>query len=434
MVSAAASAAERYVLQGGTGRKDGSDWANAYTSLPSTLTRGDTYYVADGNYPGRTFSTPVSGTLPITIKKATAADHGTSTGWTAAYGDGQASFTSGFQFTTSNWVIDGQTGGGAANGWGQNFGFKITETSDSNAVIKIGQSGTANNITIKHVDLQGKGSVSNSGGSMSNDGLAIYGSSDVTLSYFRMSGIGRCPFFISPKNAIIEHGWIASFYGSGAVHSEVASIWAFAGNIGDVTFRSNLFTDIQSTGGIMWDNSSNTSARLFIYGNVFYKPAGASWGQANGIIGGWTGGNGEQFRNVTVYNNTFINVNQESLSTLPNVYSGNNAYNNLFYNSSSPNFAKFGGHDYNHFINSGGTHSEANGTSSTSGDPFVNYVGLDFRLKAATAAGMALTSPFKIDPLGRTRGLDGLADRGAYEFDAGGTNSALAPPTNVKVQ
>lgn len=425
-----AHAANRYVRAGATGAQDGSDWNNAYAALPSTLVRGDTYFIADGSYTGRTFGTAVSGTTPITIKKATVADHGTSTGWSDAYGDGLAAFESALVFTSSYWVIDGQTGGGAANNWSQNFGFKVTEKGDGNAVLKVGQNSTANSITIRHVDLQGKGSVSNSGGSASNDGLAIYGDSDVTLSHFRMAGIGRCPFFMSPRNVVIEHGWVQSYYGSSAVHSEVASIWAFDGSVGDTTFRHNLFTDIQSTGGIMWDNSSNNSARLNVYGNVFYKPAGATWSKANGVIGGWTGGGGEQFRNATVYNNSFINVDQESLSTFPNVYSGNVAYNNIFYNSTSPNFAKFGQHDYNHFINSGGAHAESNGTSATSGDPFVNVLGLDFRLKAATTGGQQLQAPFNVDPLGKVRGADGITERGAFEYGGAVT---LTPPLNLSV-
>lgn len=426
-----AHAANWYVRAGAAG--NGTDWNNAYPSLPATLVRGDTYYVADGSYPGRTFGTAVSGTTPITIKKATVADHGTTTGWVDSYGVGQASFTSGFVFASSYWVIDGQTGGGAANKWGQAFGFKITEKGDGTAVIKTGQNAsgqsvTSNFITIRHVDLQGKGSVSGQGGSFSNDGLAIYGSSNVTLSYFRMAGIGRCPFFISPSNLVVEHGWVQSYHGSSGVHSEVASIWGFASSVGDVTFRYNLFTDIQSTGGLMWDNSSNPSARLNVHGNVFYKPAGATWQRANGVIGGWT--SNSAFHNATVYNNTFVNVDQESLSTLPTVYSNNVAYNNLFYNSSSPSFAKFANHDYNHYINSGGNHAETNGSSATSGDPFVDLVGMDFRLKAASATGAVLAAPFNVDAWGKTRGADGTFDRGAFEFGGGST---LLPPVNLRV-
>jgi hypothetical protein len=391
------------------------------------------YYIAEGSYAGRSFSTAASGTSLITIKKATAADHGTSTGWNDSYGDGQVVFNSGLTFSSPYWVLDGQTGGGAENKWNQNLGIKVIEKGDSNSIIKFASS-SASNITVRHVELQGKGSVSSAGGSSSNDAVSIYGASNITISYFWMHGVGRCPFFISPKNLIVEHGWVQSYYGSSAVHSEVASIWGFSGSVGDVTFRYNLFTDIQSTGGLMWDNSSNTSAKLSVYGNVFYKPAGASWGEANGVIGGWTGGGGEQFHNASVYNNTFINVDQESLSTFPNISSGNTASNNLFYNCQSPDFSKFSTHNYNHYINSGGTHSEANGTSASSGDPFVNLAGMDFRLKAATAAGLKLAAPFNLDPLGLARGADGVADRGAFEFGTGGAPvPTLNAPSNLRV-
>ena len=51
-VAASAEAANHYVRQGAGG--SGGDWTNAYSDLPSTLTRGDTYYVADGTYSSHT--------------------------------------------------------------------------------------------------------------------------------------------------------------------------------------------------------------------------------------------------------------------------------------------------------------------------------------------------------------------------------------------
>lgn len=431
-VPLSAQALNYHVRVGATGNNNGADWTNAYAALPTTLLRDSVYYIADGTYSGRTFSTATSGTALITIKKATVADHGTSTGWSNTYGDGQAVFNGMFDFTSSYWVIDGQTGGGAGS-WNTGFGFKIVEIGDPSAIIRIAYSGTANNITIRHVDLQGKGSVSNQGGYYSNDGIAIYNSaSKTTLSYAWLHGIGRCPvFIIGSQNTIFEHLYVSSYFGSSNTHSELMS--SGQGTMGDVTWRYSLITDIQSTGGLMWDNNTNPSAHLYVYGNVFYKPAAANWGQANGVIGGWTGGNGEQFRNVWVLNNTFINVDQQTLSTFPNVYSGNIASNNIFYNSQSPDFSKFGTHNYNHFINAGGTHSEANATSDASGgDPFVDYVNLDFRLKTPTTAGTSYPTPYNLDPASTTRGSDGAWDRGAFEF---GNNSiaTLIPPTNVRI-
>ena len=48
---ATASTEVRFIREGATGNNSGTDWTNTWTSLPLTLVRGDTYYIADGNYP-----------------------------------------------------------------------------------------------------------------------------------------------------------------------------------------------------------------------------------------------------------------------------------------------------------------------------------------------------------------------------------------------
>ena len=70
-----AQAANHYVRAGATGSASGNDWTNAYTALPSSLIRGDTYYIADGSYAGYIFNTAASGTTLITIKKTVITDH-----------------------------------------------------------------------------------------------------------------------------------------------------------------------------------------------------------------------------------------------------------------------------------------------------------------------------------------------------------------------
>src|ERR1700754_1598691 len=55
-----AQAANHYIRAGSTGAQTGNDWSSAWPALPSTLVRGDTYYIADGTYSGRTFSTAAS--------------------------------------------------------------------------------------------------------------------------------------------------------------------------------------------------------------------------------------------------------------------------------------------------------------------------------------------------------------------------------------
>ena len=414
LASSAARAADRCVGPSATGDGSGSDWKNqmAWSATPA---RGDTWYLADGAYSGKDLSVPADGATPITIKKATLSEHGPSAGWDDALGDGQASFTSALNIDSPHWVLDGQTGGGPGR-WKEGFGFKITSTDDSAANVRIGYQDTADDVTVRHVDLEGKGSASNQGGGFSNDAVAIYGCSNITVSYAWIHGAGRAPFFIDTADSVFEYVHVESYFASDAVHAEVASIWAFGDlPIGDITFRNNLFTHVVSTGGLMFDNSSAPASHLYVYGNVFYKAPGEQWDEANGLIGGWTGGGGEEMHNVWVFHNTFINVDQASLSTLPNITSGGRAYNNLFYNSQAPSFEKFPDHDDNHFVSSGDTAGEPNGTSGD-GDPFVDAASLDFTLKANTAPGKDLGAPYDVDPLGHKRST---WTRGAYEFCEG---------------
>lgn len=433
--SIGAEAANQYVRSGAAGSNNGTDWTNAYTSLPATLVRGDTYYIADGTYGSRTLNTPASGALLITIKKATATDHGTSAGWNDTFGDGQAVFGQ-LAFSSPYWLVDGQTGGGPGS-WKSGFGFKISWSS-ATPLIDLHTS-APDHVTVRHIELEGT-SNSGGGGSIAQDAIAVFGADDFTISYFYTHAIGRCPFFISPGNGFMaEYGYIGDYVSTSAAHSEVASIWAFGGAFptATTTFRYNIFGYLQGTGGLMWDNSSNNSARLDVYGNVFWAdPTLAGFDNCcNGVIGGWTGGGGEDFFNVHVYNNTFANLSGsgEALGTFPTRAGNNEARNNLFYSVKSPGGGGgvWGTVTHNHFIL-----TPLIGTTTSTGttNPFVDMTGLDFALLAATPAGTSLPSPYNLSPKGTTRGADGTWDRGAIEFGTGGSDVPPAAPTNLTVR
>lgn len=418
-LSAPGFGANHYIRAGATGSQTGSDWANAcsgFTGLcaASSLVRGDTYYVADGSYGSYTFNRPVSGTSLITIKKATVSDHGTSAGWNDSYGDGVASFNGQINFTSSNWVFDGVSGGGPGS-WTSGFGFRISQTS----TVPLTRVGSANNITIRHVELVGNGNA-NGGGSIAQDGLAMFGGTNVTISYFSMNNLGRCPFFIVQSSSafVAEYGYIGTFISTAAQHSEIASIWDRASNM---TFRHNLFRHSAGTGGLIFEGTG-----MYVYGNVFYRAPGEKWSGGNGLIGSWTV---STINDVRVYNNAFINVNIPTLGTLFRSASGNIAYNNLFYNSGSPSFALFGMHDYNAFYDSGGSAGESNSQVGT-GDPFVSSEDLDFRLVVPTRTGIPLPAPYDRDPDGVTRGSSGVWNRGAFQ-STGASSSRPAPPTGL---
>jgi hypothetical protein len=326
-------------------------------------------------------------------------------------GDGVAIFTN-WEIATSHWIFNGVTGGGPSS-WTTGHGFQINHTTANAIDVNPGSVGS-DDITIKHVALIGN----------STQGVvgirAVPGSGTVTnlnVSYVYMNQIGNCPFLYVPvTDSIVEYSYLGTYTGDASNHSELMSVWGGSGNI---TFRYNVVTHVDSTGGIMFDNAGNASSYFDIYGNVFYKPSGDTWTGNNGVLGGWTGAGGEQLHNMRVYNNTFINIVLDILGTLPTTFSGNIAKNNIFYGSTSPDFAKFTTHDYNYFNNAGGTHSEANG-SSGSGDPFVAYVSLNFRLVADVGNWTALSSPYNADLYGTTR----TSSRGAIQFASSGTPSS----------
>lgn len=398
--------ANKYLRAGAAGSNNGNDWTNAYTSLSTletNLARGDVGYVADGAYTSVTLNTATSGTSTITIKKATIADHGTSTGWSDTYGDGVATFTGTMKFTTQYWVFDGVSGGGP-DSWNVGHGFEIDHSGTAGAGCEF----SASNQSVRHVKLIG-----NNGSSDSNSdsfSWATPGGSNISVAYCYTTNAGRCTIFANQTagSILFEYCYFNGINGFGSVHGEAASIW---GTPTDWTIRYCLLTDIDSTGGFMWDNQNSPSGYFRVYGCVFYD-IGSAWGtHGNGLLGGWTGGANEECHNFKVYNCTFITVSSGTacLGSNPDISSGLENKNNLFYNCSNVD-ATIWSSDYNHFIN-----SEVVGSNTTTsvGDPFADFASFNFRLEANTAAGVDLGSPFSTDMYGRTRST---WTRGAIEF------------------
>jgi len=196
----------RYIRQGATGNNNGLDWTNAWTSIPTTLTRDFTYYIADGSFPSYTFDDGVDGSKYITIKKATVSDHGTGTGWNNAYGDGVTEFTSTVYFDTDYWIFDGTSGSGTTG-----HGFKVTTTSCTSGSKLINIRNGADYITVAHAELEHCG-VDN-GYSQdcvyavnSTDG----GSSNLTFRYCYMHHPNRVHFLCNyVTNSLIEYCYLS---------------------------------------------------------------------------------------------------------------------------------------------------------------------------------------------------------------------------------
>ena len=421
-VAVPAMAANHFVRDGATGNGSGSDWTNACDDFtgacaPSALVRGDTYYVADGTYGRVSFNRAESGNTLITIQKATIADHGSNVGWNDTFGDGQARWFSGssgggtlVNFGTGFWKFNGVTGGGPGS-WKTGFGFVV----DSSVTGDTGMAVQNGNVTISHTEIIGVWDGNGSGGA--NDG--IFTNDDnvgghILFEYLYVHHQGRVSFFIRSHNTTIQYSWAELNENTPVEHSEGISAWRENGTTGtnevqNLVIRYNVWKDIEGTGGIVCDCNG-----WDVYGNVFWGTGDS--GTGHGAVTGWTQ---DDVFNTRVFNNTFIDANKAVMfSTSPGGSRGNiTVYNNIIFDTAFDD-TNVDDHDHNWFFSAGGTHGEPNGQAG-SGNPFVNINADNFHLVAATNPGRTLAPPFNVDPDGKSRGSDGVWDRGAFEF--GGT-------------
>jgi len=436
-----------YVRDGATGRGDGSDWTNAYTDLPTSLERGATYWVADGDYSGsHTFNDPEQGSEYITIKKAVdGMEHGSASDWNGAtMGSGVARFIIpdgaspySFSFKTGYYIIDGQVGGGPGQ-WDSGFGFRFdTETRDSDgrwANFGLGDSSEAPSyLEFRHLEIY-------------NPNRDPY---DTDMGWYSDTGhssqhitISRCywhdgRFFIDSrhsKNWTIEYSYIArnnpDYEGS-----PQGEFWQAHGNDSYHILRYNIFEDGFGTAAIAMKKFGHLDHFGWeFYGNVFYSTPNFDNGFGNGVIADTNkcvrDGVTCHTSDMKIYNNVFINI--EGVNAAPVYFrspitENNEVYNNIFYDmNTTAGWPFFYGvnHDYNWFYeiyrndNSEAdilANNETNGQLGTE-DPFINWTGMDFRLKQGTDPGLILQAPYDKDWFGNPRGDDGVWDRGAVEY------------------
>jgi hypothetical protein len=373
----------------GSGSGSGVDWNNtiAWSSISSTgFVRGNTYYIADGVYGSKTFSTPQSGTTWIYLKKATELDHGTSTGWSSTYGDGTAQFTSTtdeiWEITSPYWEFDGQTGGGPDN-WEGPFGFTVTpvtRTDTANAYKGILlSSSSADYITFKHIEMKHQAfvTINESLGQSFHLFHALSGSSNIHVSHSWFHQGNRMIFAISgASNWTIEYSKLGDNRGSNSGHSEIFNL---ANSNSNMTFRYNYFykwSHAFSTGAIVCLGSPNNN--ISIYGNIFDQTDTSYPGGWYTITCGWSTWYPTS-NDWKIYNNTFVNIKDGAyLFTLSNSSStGDDFSNNIIYDddgSATVTFTANGGshvtqHDYSWFSGTNG-YGESNGLTGGSTDPF----------------------------------------------------------------
>jgi hypothetical protein len=427
-------AANHYILQGGTG--NGTTWSNALNNLPDTLVRGDTYYIADGTYSEHMFNDAESGATYISIKKATAGDHGTDTGWQSTYGDGQAVFKGLINFTKGYYVWDGITGSGSSY---NSYGFKIVPLScpsDSQllGIPGIGYSSNqVGNVRVSHTAMiqcgEGDGKYNQTGiYSLARD--ASGASSDITISYNYFSGSSSNMLLRQAKRWIIENNYFYGNWSSADNHGQQIS----PGGCDDFVLRGNTFKN--STVFIIGAHAP-TNHRWQIYNNIVIGGT---------LSAGWSSAASSEYNNVVqwqVHNNTYFNVNFGGRGVVfPGLLTDaandkSYAYNNLIYNGVNPRMDNADGtagaiiHNNNAYLSCTGIFNSSDESAPLIDNinPFVDAASENFRLAAGVSPnhkGINLSQYFTIDKDGKPRG-NSLWSIGAYR--AGGP----APPENISI-
>lgn len=437
MVPPFVMAANVYVRPGATGANNGTDWTNAYTKLPTTLTRGNTYYLANGTYGSYVFSTPNSGSTPITIKKAVEADHGTATGWSSTYGDGQAVFSN-WQIYTDYYVFDGQRRNSDWKlGATSQYGIKVAGTGPVRLDNGAGTGG--DNLTFRYIDIQGGGRDTGKGDDVI---YGLTGNSNLTFQYSALHDSDRTIFLMRGnwQNLTVDQSYLARNTSTPAIHGEMLSMTDST----NVTWSNNIMEDIEGTAFIAGINGG-TAANWKIFGNVFVHSAayiadtgrksGHNYGVAGVVFIANDASNNNQGNNFLFYNNTMVNIKGSYSGVVIQKGTGNEVRNNVWYSSVRTNNSFSGVISNNWYYNTPvDGDSTATKTVCTSGcDIFTSISGKDYRLKAATGGGLSLSAPYNADMNGVIRGGDGSWDRGAYEF-GGGAVAAVAAPSNLIVK
>ena len=317
----ACSTRARYVLPGGKGVKDGSDWSNALDGLPGALERDTTYWLGAGSYGRYTFDDAASGQKGITLRKATAQEHGTDSGWSTAYGNGQAVFGP-LEFSASRYTVDG----------GEPNGIKTVGQMGTKATVGV----KGSHLVFRHVEIDGglekNGGKQTAGGcngsdvtgdyvvfdrcevhNIADDGIGIYWSDHIKVLYSKIHDLHACGTD-APCSGPCYNG-----------HSDGLEL----NDITDIELIGNMIYDVRSTAALFISKGAGVRD-MVAYNNVFYTPDtgltvylrelhGAKF--HNNVIWGRTQGSrygglsiGQGVTDLEMYNNIILNINYSHMN------------------------------------------------------------------------------------------------------------------------
>lgn len=434
-------AANQMVKPSGTGDSTGVDWTNArgWSQVTSTnITRGDSLFLADGNYPGqKQFTEAGSAGAFVNIIKATATNHGSAVGWDDSLGDGQAVFTvtGNYQFAlyfgSNCWNFDGQTGTGADTT--STYGFKIDISGITRSAYGIYSTAGYDSLYFRHVEIVMSGEDSD----YSMSGIYVVGNVDGNMS--KNIQISNCyvhdtestMFLLSRfTDSIIEHNYLQRRHTTNpASHGEGMSLNGDVPNANNI-IRYNIIKDVYGTGGIVVMNGD--SDHYQIYGNLIFSTNPDRYIFSNGAIGN---ASADTQTYMQVYNNTIYNCGGTNSGVYFSNGANNEVYNNLWYKCVKVGVtgATYG---YNTFLNCPYIYGFTPGATNIVGttDPFVNSSSYDFDLAGndstqAYVIGQADSlSPYNLDMNGITHKDIGAL---AYTNPLGPTPPSGATATGI---
>lgn len=407
VIASSASANNWYVKPSSVGSNNGQNWNNAWSLSSiawSSISPGDTIFLAGGSYSGISSGKSGSSGNPISMRRATAATCSGVAGWSSGF-DSTIS-TPKITVVNNDFKISGETPSGIvinnAGNW-DGFGIDMNHLSD---------------VTVSYVEVTCGTPVGNS------VGLRAYNMTGCTFDHLKLHHLVNGSQYYWNTTCVVQY---CEFYDIGGFNNPAGAHpnVMYQNNTANCTYCYNLIHDNASGAmGIAWEDVAGGDNN-YLYGNVFWNPQGDHGGIESDS-------NISSLGHFYIYNNTFVNFNTPTIEFRVNP-AGGEVKNNLYYNCQDP-YSHWSGltWDYNWANTSSNVSGEAHSIGNGS-NPFVNYSGLNFQIVSNISStfprgkGIALSSAYATDLNGNVRGADGSWDIGAYEY----VSSVVQPPAIV---
>jgi Right handed beta helix region len=307
-------AATKYVVPNGSG--NGASWsAAAGPSVINNCASGDLIYLAGGDY-GSGIPVNVSG---VTIKRATAADHGDASGWQASM-DKQAVFNSGWLVSGKDVTIDGNTW--VPPGLPKTYGIKIKHASAAKGVDAGGSPGGLKCINLEIPGPGINGSKAEADGihfpsNSTISGCAVYDTDALLFAWKGNTGttIEYCYLYNASSNIVF----------SGNPQDPHPDVVYSGGMFTNGTMRWCVVANVTSE-GVFFDQELPGDNMVF-YGNIMFQ---GDCQTGNTPI---QFQNGAKFGSVQCIANTFVDFNKSNvIGPGTTLGASSKVINNLFIN------------------------------------------------------------------------------------------------------